>query len=684
MKKQFYMFACLILLGLHANAQVTTTPNTSGTPGSAYVGWDSGISSTPLRIKHEADQPIEFYTNTGGGTFGTPRMMLDKSGSLGIGTGTSTPSSWLHVISTGTKETFRTDVPANEDNYWRMFAQGTEYGRLYHLYGTGSATGFYMVANRGNLRFGSGYGSGGGTVIPAMEITGASGTTGGNVLIGDYSVTSATSRLHIKGNGYTSLFKAENSTQSTPAFEVLETEQILGKIRDYGGSSTVGAFDCRYEPSSTLTTDAIGFNSFIKATPDVTLTGHKIYCENTKTSASTTQAVGLEINVVTNNTFSVLFGQRIFCTNNGGTNTSGSTNYGGDFNVSSITGATNKGLVGYAEYARENIGVNGQAITSTPPPSTSLNITNNVGLYGYATGAEQVIGVYGEGLYKQSNNTTDVYGAKFLADEGATLPSGVSFYGVWASAPDQTCSSGSCAGAAGYFDGEVFSTGVNYQSSDLTLKDNIIPLTNASTILDQLTPKQYTFNKQIHPNLNLPSGQHYGFISQEVETFLPGIVKDFKNPAIYDSLGVETHPSFSIKGLNYIEIIPILVGALKEQKIVIDSLIDALQNPTPLPVINPQNSQKISLSNVSSIILNQNDPNPFTESTRITFQIPDEVRDAKIIFTSLTGSIINTAIINERGAGELEVYSSELSKGLYNYTLVCDGKVIATKKMVKQ
>jgi Chaperone of endosialidase len=223
-----------------------------------------------------------------------------------------------------------------------------------------------------------------------------------------------------------------------------------------------------------------------------------------------------------------------------------------------------------------------------------------------------------------------------------------------------------------------------YQSSDQNLKDNITPLTNASTILDQLTPKQYTFNKQIHPNLNLPSGQHYGFISQEVETFLPGIVKDFQNPAVYDSAGNETFASFSIKALNYIEIIPILVAAFKEQKAIIDSLVLVIQNPTPLPKINPQNSQKISLSNVSSIILNQNDPNPFTESTRITFQIPDEVKDARIIFTSTTGSIINTAIINERGAGELEVYSSELSKGLYNYTLVCDGKVIASKKMVKQ
>lgn len=97
-------------------------------------------------------------------------MTLTSTGKLGIGN--SSPSSWLDIVSTSTKETFRTDVPANEDNYWRMFVQGNEYGRIYHLYGTGSATGFYMVAPRGNLRFGSGYSSG--TVIPAIEITGTS------------------------------------------------------------------------------------------------------------------------------------------------------------------------------------------------------------------------------------------------------------------------------------------------------------------------------------------------------------------------------------------------------------------------------------------------------------------------------------------------------------------------------
>ncbi|MBK9636891.1 MAG: tail fiber domain-containing protein [Bacteroidetes bacterium] len=34
--------------------------------------------------------------------------------------------------------------------------------------------------------------------------------------------------------------------------------------------------------------------------------------------------------------------------------------------------------------------------------------------------------------------------------------------------------------------------------------------------MSQFSPKQYTFNHQIHPNLHLPYGTHYGFIAQDV------------------------------------------------------------------------------------------------------------------------------------------------------------------------
>ena len=227
----------------------------------------------------------------------------------------------------------------------------------------------------------------------------------------------------------------------------------------------------------------------------------------------------------------------------------------------------------------------------------------------------------------------------------------------------------------------MYATGL-YGSSDLRLKDQINTVNDASAILSQFESKQFVFKTQVYPQMNLPQGSHYGFIAQDVEAILPGLVRNFTQPAIYDSIGLVITPEVDFKAVNYVEFVPLLVAAVKEQKNIIDSLINALQNPTP--IINPKNQQKVTLSNVSSIILNQNDPNPFTESTRITYQIPEDVREAKIIFTNSSGSIINTVIVNERGTGELEVYSSDLSKGIYNYTLVCDGNVIATKKMVKQ
>lgn len=291
------------------------------------------------------------------------------------------------------------------------------------------------------------------------------------------------------------------------------------------------------------------------------------------------------------------------------------------------------------------------------------------------------------------SNTANTYGGYFAAQSAYGNNYGGYFvasastgneYGVYASAPSQctgTSPSITCSGAAGYFSGDMYATGL-YGSSDLRLKDQINTVNDANAILSQMECKQFVFKTQAYPQMNLPQGSHYGFIAQDVEAILPGLVRNFTQPAIYDSIGLVITPEVDFKAVNYVEFVPLLVAAVKEQKNIIDSLINALQNPTP--IINPQNQQKVTLSNVSSIILNQNDPNPFTESTRITYQIPEDVREAKIIFTNSSGSIINTVIVNERGTGELEVYSSDMSKGIYNYTLVCDGNVIATKKMVKQ
>jgi len=96
------------------------------------------------------------------------------------------------------------------------------------------------------------------------------------------------------------------------------------------------------------------------------------------------------------------------------------------------------------------------------------------------------------------------------------------------------------------------------------------------------------------------------------------------------------------------------------------------------------NQMDIVLSKNNMIVLNQNVPNPFGDNTVITYVIPKTFRQAQIIFTSVNGEVIKTAEIKESGKGQVNVFAKDISNGLYTYTLIVDGKIIDTKKMIKQ
>lgn len=662
MKANLLILTILIVACLKSNGQSTSwdlTGNAGTTPGTNFVGTTG-------------TEDLSFRTN--GTTDNFPKMQLEVGGQLGIGT--TTPNSWLHVISTGTKETFRTDVPDTYDNYWRMYRNGVEYGRFYHLYGSaGGGTGLYIAAPRGNMRFMSGSG---GTVTPALEIYGTNTNASGNVLIGDYSTFgNASARLHVKGNGYTTLFKVENSTQSTPALSILETEQQLFKSRSFTGSTTEGAFDFRYEPGSSVS-DAYGFYGKTNANASNSLTGFNFETINTNTSGNPT-IYGVKLNSSTSSTNGLVH-YGLYSSNGGGNN---SVNFGAYITTPFYSQLENCAILAYSGDAPFTYGLK---VESKISHTSITNGTECIGVRSEAGGALTTIGVYGIG-----SEITDgeIFGLKGLAEDNANLSNVNAFYGVWGKAPIQNCTTvggvSTCSGAAGYFDGDVFAMGGVYSNSDLNFKNQITPVQNASSILSQIQTKQYSYNQQAYPSINLPKDMHYGFIAQEVEPILPNIVKDFHNPMVTDSNGAVIHPGFDFKSVNYIEFVPLLVGAFNEQRLIIDSLITALNNaPRNAPPINEQNrGQKIELSDITSIILNQNDPNPFSESTRITYVIPETVSSAKIVFTNNSGSVINTVVISERGSSELQVFSSELSSGIYTYTLVCDGKIIDSKKMIK-
>jgi len=234
-----------------------------------------------------------------------------------------------------------------------------------------------------------------------------------------------------------------------------------------------------------------------------------------------------------------------------------------------------------------------------------------------------------------------------------------------------------------------------------------------------LQPKTFEYKINDFPSMHFDEGMQFGLVAQEVELILPDLVTNNVQPAVFDSVGNVVIPEVNFKGLEYQQLIPILVQAMQEQNMVIDSLTttnDSLQSQITdlnnrltnlenclsgiLPFLCELNNTAIEqnetemqeqirsiidvqLSNKNSIVLNQNVPNPFAESTVITYSVPASVQRAQIHFYDMNGILINSVDISERGAGQINVYGNDLSSGIYTYSLVADGKVVSTKKMMK-
>ncbi len=339
-------------------------------------------------------------------------------------------------------------------------------------------------------------------------------------------------------------------------------------------------------------------------------------------------------------------------------------------------------LINNATTAGAAVGVVGEAVSNASWGAT--------GIVGYASG----IGIDNEGGRfdavgaSQFNN----YGVKASAN-GSTGNN----YGVWAGSPIVTG-----VNYAAWFEGDVAVNGTPFilnpalPLSDGNLKTSINNINNAQGIINQLIPKTFFMDTANGYGLNFPSQKQYGFIAQDVELILPELVNEYNKPAVYDSTGNIITPSGTFKNLNYNAFIAILTKGMQEQQTVIDSLMatvqtlsDCMENANICSgharLINNEEEEGkvIQLDNLNAIILDQNLPNPFKEKTSINYSIPEEVMEAQLLFYDMSGRIIKQVDISERGEGKLTVYGENLKNGIYTYSLIADGELIATKRMVK-
>ena len=163
-----------------------------------------------------------------------------------------------------------------------------------------------------------------------------------------------------------------------------------------------------------------------------------------------------------------------------------------------------------------------------------------------------------------------------------------------------------------------------------------------------------------------------GFAAQDVEKAAQSVGYDFS--------GVDKpkDDQTGFYGLRYGDFVVPLVKAVQQLSSEVDSL-KAL-----LTASKANNGMvEVSINNVSNtILLGQNIPNPFDNSTLIPFRIPADCHDASIaIAETATGKIIHLIPVSCTET-QLSFDAGSLASGNYSYSLYVDGKLVETKQMV--
>lgn len=233
-----------------------------------------------------------------------------------------------------------------------------------------------------------------------------------------------------------------------------------------------------------------------------------------------------------------------------------------------------------------------QANTNSSGMSNSAILGNNTGAgYGIAgqipqtatgaaavygsnlrtTGGSGVSGIGYNGVVGQTNfgDGFGVYGSNAGGGTGLRIGTyGLGFNGIYG----QTTNT--LTGWSGYFtadigvDGAGFALGGWINASDRRLKTNIQPIGNALSKISLLEGKNYvitTKTKDIEGNILERSRPQFGLIAQDLELVFPEMVQE---KALFSNADDET----LYKTVDYIQLIPVLIEAVKELKMEIDDL----------------------------------------------------------------------------------------------------------------
>lgn len=221
-------------------------------------------------------------------------------------------------------------------------------------------------------------------------------------------------------------------------------------------------------------------------------------------------------------------------------------------------------------------------------------------------------------------------------------------------------------------------SGVYTASSDARRKKDIELAPDVLTKVLQLQVKKYHFleNKS-------SDKKYYGLIAQEVEKLFPEIVYHNKidGGGDYYTMDYSGFGVLAIKAIQEqqkkIDVQQQEITDLKARIEKLETTLASLASDKASPAAT--NLKEGISSNIKNAALEQNQPNPFNQTTIIRYRLPQGAKGQINIYNS-NGMLVKTITANE--AGETRINANELSAGTYTYALIMNDRSVASKKLV--
>ena len=253
-----------------------------------------------------------------------------------------------------------------------------------------------------------------------------------------------------------------------------------------------------------------------------------------------------------------------------------------------------------------------------------------------------------------------------------------------------------CLGSSSQKLKEIYVTTLNTQSctcpSDQRYKTNIEDLAPALNKVMQMRPVRFDYRKEKDGAVDSTLMNRMGLIAQELKEVVPEVVHYSEYDDIYS--------------VDYVSLIPLLIKTAQEQQALIEdqqAQIEELQtlvlssdvttasahrqnnNETAANVgVEAQNN---AIAAAPSVTINENKlwsntPNPFKQETHIRYALTNNVQNAQLCIYNLTGEQIACHRLSERGQNDFTLRAGSLRPGIYLYSLIADGQVVDTHRMV--